>query len=171
VDLLVDAVAILATKRDDFKVNVIGKDAVVAPGWSTFVQNSGRTLPITYTPALSQTEILERLRGADLLVQPSEHEEFGSAVAEALACGVPVVTGPTNGTGQYAPADGSARFDRYEPQSVAEAIERALALSRHPEARAACRIAAQAFAPELVAEKVAAFIEQARQDDARTTLS
>jgi glycosyltransferase involved in cell wall biosynthesis len=161
-DLLVDAVAILADKREDFEVDVIGKDGYI-PGWSTFVENAGRTLPISYTGAVPQAEILERLREADVVVQPSEHEEFGSAVAEALACGIPVVTGPTNGTGEYTPDDGSARFDRYEPQSLADAIERALALSRDPSARSACRTAAGAFAAELVADKVASFIRQARE--------
>ena len=161
-DLLVDAVAILATKRNDFHVDVIGREGYL-PGWSKFVENAGRRLPITYSRAVPQAEILQRLRDADVVVQPSEHEEFGSAVAEALACGIPVVTGPTNGTGEYAPAGGSVAFDRYEPQSLADAIERALALSRDPAARSACRAAAAAFDAGLVAGKIVAFVSEARR--------
>ena len=97
---------------------------------------------------------------ADVVVQPSEYEEFGSAVAEALACGVPVVTGPTNGTGEYAPSEGSAKFERYEPSSLADAIDRALALSREPSARSACRSAASAFVAEGVAQIVVDFIRK-----------
>jgi len=159
VDLLVDAVAILASKRDDFRVDVIGRDGSLA-GWSKFVENAGRSLPITYGNAIPQAEILERLHQADVVVQPSEREEFGSAVAEALACGVPVVTGPTNGTSEYVPDDGSASFDRYEPDSLADALERALALSRHPAARSACRAAAQLFAADRVAATIVKFIRE-----------
>ena len=161
VDLLVDAVAILAGRRNDFSVEVIGRDGYL-PGWSSFVQQAGRHLPIAYTGALPQAQIIDRLRNADVVVQPSEQEEFGHAVAEALACGVPVVTGPTNGTGAYAPASGSAKFARYTPDSVVDAIDRALALSRNPSARAACRTAAEAFAPDRVAGTVEEFIRRSR---------
>jgi glycosyltransferase involved in cell wall biosynthesis len=157
VDLLVDAVAVLATRRDDFRVDVIGRDGYI-PGWSAFVEQAGRHLPITYRDAVPQSEILEHLQSADVVVQPSEREEFGHAVAEALACGIPVVTGPTNGTREYAPRDASVTFDRYNPQSLAEAIEGALAISRAPSVRAACRAAAGAFAPERVAATVVDFI-------------
>jgi glycosyltransferase involved in cell wall biosynthesis len=161
IDLLVDAVSILARRRSDFQVEVIGRDGYL-PGWSGLVQAAGRSLPITYTGAVPQSQVIERLRDADILVQPSEHEEFGHAVAEALACGIPVVTGPTNGTGAYAPASGSARFERYTPDSVADAIDRALAICRDPSARAACRAAAEEFAAERVANTVSEFISRSR---------
>lgn len=159
VDLLVDAVGILAQRRDDFHVDIVGKDGSV-PGWSRFVQEAGRDLPMTYVDAVPQAEILERLCEADVVVQPSEHEEFGSAIAEALACGIPVVTGPTNGTSEYTPTTGSVTFDRYEPHSLAHAIDRALSISREPCARSACRAAAHIFSADRVAATVADFIRQ-----------
>ena len=161
VDLLVDAVAILARRRDDFHVDVIGRPGYLS-GWRALVEEAGRHLPISYEGAVPQPQIIERLRETDVLVQPSEHEEFGHAVAEALACGIPVVTGPTNGTGAYAPASGSARFERYTPDSLADAIERALSVSRDPSARATCRAAAEAFAADRVASTVAEFISRSR---------
>jgi glycosyltransferase involved in cell wall biosynthesis/GT2 family glycosyltransferase len=164
IDLLVDAVAILARRRNDFRVEIIGRDGYL-PGWSALVQEAGRSLPITYTRGVPHSQIVERLREADVVVQPSEYEEFGHAVAEALACGIPVVTGPTNGTGAYAPADGSEAFDCYTPDSLADAIERALATSRDPSARASCRTAAAAFAADRVATTVSEFIRaQLRRD-------
>lgn len=157
IDLLVDAVAILARRRNDFRVEVVGRDGYL-PGWSALVQEAGRNLPITYVRGVPQSQIIERLRAADVVVQPSEQEEFGHAVAEALACGIPVVTGPTNGTGAYAPVGASANFDLYTPGSLADAIDRALAISRDQSARAACRTAAEAFAADRVATTVSAFI-------------
>jgi glycosyltransferase involved in cell wall biosynthesis len=161
IDLLVDAVALLVRQRNDLCVEVIGRDGYL-PGWSALVQESGRYLPIKYTGAVPQSQLVSRLREADVVVQPSEQEEFGHAVAEALACGVPVVTGPTNGTGAYAPAVCSAKFERYAPDSLADAIERALAMSRDRSARAACRTAAEAFAADRVATSVSEFIRRSR---------
>jgi glycosyltransferase involved in cell wall biosynthesis len=157
VDLLVDAVDLLSQRRDDFHVEVIGRDGYL-PGWSAFVERAAARLPLTYTPAVPQAEIRARLLEADVVVQPSEREEFGHAIAEALACGVPVVTGPTNGTTEWAPASGSARFDCYSPDSLADALDRALNLSRDPAAREACRSAAQAFDRHSVAARIVAHI-------------
>jgi glycosyltransferase involved in cell wall biosynthesis len=161
IDLLVDAVALLAQRRNDFHVEVIGRDGYI-PGWADFVERASRNLPLTYTPAVAQSEIVRRLHEADVLVQPSEREEFGHAVAEALACGVPVVTGPTNGTGEYVPEASSAKFDRYDPASLADAIERALAVSRSPAAREACRAAAEVFSADRVAARLVSHIREAQ---------
>jgi glycosyltransferase involved in cell wall biosynthesis len=109
---------------------------------------------------VSQAEVLDYLREADMVVQPSECEEFGHAIAEAMACGVPVVVGPTNGTREYAPPAGSVVIDHYEPASLADALERGLAIARGPVARAACRSAASAFAGDRVAAIVSAFIRE-----------
>lgn len=37
----------------------------------------------------------------DILCQPSDEENFGSSVAEAQACGLPVIVGATNGNADY----------------------------------------------------------------------
>ena len=36
-----------------------------------------------------------------MLAQPSDEENFGSSVAEAQACGLPVIVGATNGNADY----------------------------------------------------------------------
>ena len=49
-------------------------------------------LNIEWAPPLTHSELAERLRGADLFVLPSLEEGFLLSAAEALACGVPVIT-------------------------------------------------------------------------------
>jgi len=40
---------------------------------------------------VTQDELATELRGADCLVLPSRNDSFGMVVAEALACGTPVI--------------------------------------------------------------------------------
>ena len=80
---------------------------------------------LTYVPRMSRDDVRALLRRTAVLVQPSEDEDFGSSVAESLACGTPVVVGPTNGTGEYVD-EGGVHFERYDAGSVAAAITEAL---------------------------------------------
>lgn len=75
--------------------------------------------------AVSHDEVPALMSRTDVILQPSENENFGGAAAEGLACGVPTVLGPTNGTAD-ALEDAAYRFDRYEPEAVAAAMERAM---------------------------------------------
>ena len=61
----------------------------------------------------------------DILIQPSEAEDFGSAVAEALCCGVPVIVGTTNGTKDYIGSN-SWVFEEYTIESLAQTMEVAI---------------------------------------------
>jgi glycosyltransferase involved in cell wall biosynthesis len=91
----------------------------------------------------------------EVLVQPSQHENFGFSVAEALAAGRAVVLGPTNGTRDYVDDAGFA-FDEYTPESVASAMSRAFnAVTRDgPRVSSRARAAAREhFAIERVADR------------------
>lgn len=52
---------------------------------------------VTLWGGVPQADILERLRGADLLVNPSFSESFGRGPVEAMACGLPVVAARVGG--------------------------------------------------------------------------
>jgi len=54
-------------------------------------------VPIEWSPPLPHPQLAERLRGADIFVLPSLEDGFARTVAEALACGLPVVTTPNTG--------------------------------------------------------------------------
>jgi glycosyltransferase involved in cell wall biosynthesis len=61
----------------------------------------GRPPNSTLAPGVSAvgeiTDVAEVLRGATIMVLPSLQEGFGIVAAEALACGVPVITTPCGG--------------------------------------------------------------------------
>jgi glycosyltransferase involved in cell wall biosynthesis len=52
---------------------------------------SGLTARVTFTGPLYGQEKIEALQDSDVLVLPSANENFGNVVAEAVACGTPVI--------------------------------------------------------------------------------
>lgn len=54
-------------------------------------------LPIDWAPPLPHSQLADRLRSADIFVLPSLEDGFARTVAEALGCGLPVVTTPNTG--------------------------------------------------------------------------
>lgn len=88
---------------------------------------------LQYCAHLPRENVRSLLQGASVLVQPSEEENFGSSVAEAVAHGTPVLVGSANGTGAYVDA-GGATFADYRGEDVVTAIARVLdRLERSPE--------------------------------------
>jgi glycosyltransferase involved in cell wall biosynthesis len=80
---------------------------------------------VEHLGSLAPSEIPALLARSDVIFQPSENENFGAAPVEGLACGLPSVVGPTNGTADCL-LDMAFRFDRYEANDVAAAMERAM---------------------------------------------
>ena len=89
------------------------------------VERAATSPGVVVEPAVARSEVPALLSEVDVLVQPSQNENFGFSIAEALAAGRPVVAGPTNGTLEYA-GDAGFGFDEYRADSVAEAMRRAL---------------------------------------------
>jgi glycosyltransferase involved in cell wall biosynthesis len=55
---------------------------------------------VTVVGAVPQAGLAEELRRADALVLPSRNDSYGMVVAEALACGTPVVVSTQTGSGE-----------------------------------------------------------------------
>ena len=76
---------------------------------------------VEYRDAVPREDVARLIAAADCVVQTSENENFGAAVAEALAAGRPVVVGPTNGTKDYLPPS-CVVFSEYTPEAVAAGL-------------------------------------------------
>ena len=91
-DLLVQALARVVRKRRDVHLVVAGPDD---DGWGArvkgWLQQEGIADCATFTGMLLGEEKLAALRDARIFVLPSYSENFGIAVIEAMACGLPVV--------------------------------------------------------------------------------
>ena len=154
-DLLLEAFGLVRQAVPGARLRVIGRPGY-APNQLSLIDQSPHREQIEYRPLMPREEIPALLRGADVLVQTSENESFGSAVAEALASGVPVVVGPSNGTADYVDTN-SQVFESYAPESVAHAILRALEARRKrpDDVRQSTRASAERwFAAPAIADQV-----------------
>jgi glycosyltransferase involved in cell wall biosynthesis len=91
-DLLISAFAKLLAGNRDWQLVMVGPDQV---GWQKELATKTATLNIasqvTWTGMLGGAAKWGALRAAEVFVLPSHQENFGIAVAEALAAGLPVL--------------------------------------------------------------------------------
>jgi glycosyltransferase involved in cell wall biosynthesis len=104
---------------------------------------------IVFTGQLDETRKWVALRAAELFVMPSDFENFGNSIVEAMACGIPVIT--TTGTPwKELPGAGAGWCVEPALESLAGALREALGLSdeqRHHMGRRAADLANK-FRPE-----------------------
>jgi glycosyltransferase involved in cell wall biosynthesis len=91
-DLLIEAFARLSMKNPSLHLVMAGPDQI---GWQPRLQSLSRKLgiqnKITWTGMLSEDLKWGAFYASDVFILPSHQENFGMAIAEALACGVPVL--------------------------------------------------------------------------------
>jgi glycosyltransferase involved in cell wall biosynthesis len=123
-DLMLAAFHMLLKERQDVRLKVVGQPGYAA-GYGKLIREFEFPEYLDYQPRVDRLKIPALMAECDVLVQPSEGENFGTSVAEALCCGLPVIVGPTNGTKDYV-SDSSFIFDEYEPESLKNAMLQAI---------------------------------------------
>jgi glycosyltransferase involved in cell wall biosynthesis len=97
-------------------------------------------------------------------VQLSRYEPFGLTVAEALACGVPVVVTRAVGAAEGMPDEVATVVEPGDVAAIAAAVRGLLALAPDERAFLSARCRAEAiarFAPEVVADRLEAELVRA----------
>ena len=90
-DLLAPAFGEVLKAGHDAHLVIAGPDDDMAEKTKTWLTAAGALNRTTFTGMIGGDEKLGALVDADMFVLPSYSENFGIAVAEALACGLPVV--------------------------------------------------------------------------------
>jgi len=105
--LLLDAFRLARLTMPDLQLRLVGRPP------------SG-SLPEGVEAVGEVSDVASHIRDARLLVLPSLQEGFGVVVAEALACGVPVVTTPCGGPVEAVLGSGAGRvLQGFDPEELA----------------------------------------------------
>lgn len=131
-DLLLDAYRLLLKERQDVDVNIFGGFRYYI-GYKKLIDSFEFPEHLHYQSSVSCSEVPNLMRQCDVLIQPSEGEDFGFSVAEAISCGLPVIIGPTNGIKHFI-GDSSFVFEQYTPESLKKTMLEAInAIEEFPE--------------------------------------
>jgi len=129
-DLALDAWASLdAGLRQEFALVVAGPVGWAAP--ETLHRLRSRAAGVRYLGYVPEADLPGLTAGAAALFYPSLHEGFGLPVAQAMACGVPVVTSNVSALPEVA-GEGALYADPRSLSELRAALERLL---RSPELR------------------------------------
>lgn len=142
--------AIEAARLARIELRVVG-----ARGWGG-VEAGGAG--VRWLGRVPDEELAALYRGARCLVYPSLYEGFGIPVAEAMACGTPVVTGAESATSEVA-GDAAVLVDPLDPRAIADGIEQAEL--RRDELRAAGLARARQYTWARAADAAVAAYERA----------
>jgi glycosyltransferase involved in cell wall biosynthesis len=99
-DLFLDGAAQAMNQGIDIRLTIVGAVGFI-PGYEALLQAFPYPERLQYRQRIDRTEVPALLSQHDVLAQPSDEEDFGSSVAEAQACGLPVIVGHTNGNADY----------------------------------------------------------------------
>ena len=136
--------ALLVTRAHDdhnATLDVVGRSAVSSytAALQRFVDELGLRAAVTFSGALSDDALVDRLRSADVLVATSRHEGFGVPVLEAMSSGLPVVANEAGALPEVV-GDAGLLVDAENPYALAEAAVHA---AGDGELRAGLVVAAQ----------------------------
>jgi UDP-glucose:(heptosyl)LPS alpha-1,3-glucosyltransferase len=162
-DVLIDALALLErvpdVARRDFAVAVVGRDRHEAL-WRRRAQQRGVERRLRFLGF--RQDVPELLAGADALLLPSWFDAFGNVVAEALACGTPVVASARCGGSEWI-RDGENGFvaARQDAESLARPLRSLLETTDLAPLRESARRSAEAWPWDAHCETLLALYREA----------
>ena len=118
---------------------------------------AGGAANIAFRPAVPQAELVGLMRAARAFVYAGE-EDFGIVLAEALACGTPVIAFGRGGARDIVAEGTGVLFDAQTPAAISAAV---LRFEATPIAAEACRAAALRFTPALFCDRLRAAVDAA----------
>lgn len=160
-DLFLDGAAAAIRAGLDLRLTIAGGIGFI-PGYEKLIAAFPFPDRLTWHRFVPRERVPALMRSHDVLVQPSEEEDFGSSAAEAQACGLPVVVGPTNGNADYlCPRDIHLRDDDISTLAATYAdMAQRRGNATWGEPRVSREHAVKTFAAARVAEKFLAVLEK-----------
>jgi glycosyltransferase involved in cell wall biosynthesis len=154
-DLVIEAFASVLRQRPDWRLVMAGPDQV---GWIEKLKaratQLGLASRITWTGMLNGEMKWGALRAAEIFLLPSHQENFGIAVAEALAAGVPTLISNKVNIWREIGADGAGLVSEDTLQGLCELLQSYVEMSTEKK-QAMRRAATQCFEQRFEIKRVA----------------
>ncbi|MFA0751475.1 MAG: hypothetical protein SLRJCFUN_001878 [Candidatus Fervidibacter sp.] len=171
-DMLMDAFASCLKKQGDAKAWLLvlaGPDE--GDGYQEYLQAHGEQLGIKerllFMGPLYGDEKWAALQDADVFVLPSQHENFGNAVAESIAAGTPVIVTDRCGVAPMV-RDQAGLVVPYDREALTEALWRLLTdEALHQRLRQGCRKVAEALSWDEPIAQMERLYEALKRKEAR----
>jgi UDP-glucose:(heptosyl)LPS alpha-1,3-glucosyltransferase len=125
--------------RPDMPIHVIAAGSDSPGGYAERARQLGIAQRCHFVPP--HPDVLDLYAAADLYASPSLEDSFGMPVAEAMACGLPVITSPFAGVSERV-QDGVDGFVLGNPRDSQELSNLLEQLWRHPQERLRVGVAA-----------------------------
>jgi glycosyltransferase involved in cell wall biosynthesis len=119
---LIEAFGIIARKRNDFVVNLVGYGSHERE-YKKQVMERGLEAKVNFTGRKDKKEVAEIMQRSDFFVLPSPYEPFGVVLIEAMACGKPVIATSSGGPPEFVNKEMGLLVPPGNPKALAEAIE------------------------------------------------
>lgn len=119
-DVFLDGASKAIERGLDLRLTLVGSSGFIRGYESTIASFPFRDR-LEYRAKIDRSQVPGLLNQHDILAQPSEEENFGSSVAEAQACGLPVIVGRTNGNADYLSTRDIRLADEH-PETFADAL-------------------------------------------------
>ena len=100
-DIAIRAVAILIQKEANKNVHLSITGAGDSKSLKGLIEELGISKNVSFTGWLNRQDLDEFLEGVDIVVQPSDNENFALSIAESIVRGIPVIVTDRVGMGEF----------------------------------------------------------------------
>jgi glycosyltransferase involved in cell wall biosynthesis len=127
VDVLLRAVPLLAARRPDVRVVLVGESFFASyradyERMRRLAADLGITERVEFAGGKTDEEVVRYMQDSAVLVLPSRRESLGMVLAEALACGTPVVATRAGGPEDIVTPDVGVLVPTEDPEALAAGI-------------------------------------------------
>jgi L-malate glycosyltransferase len=147
---LVEAAGLLARRRGDFRIEIVG-DGRLRDRLALRIRQLGLEERVALHGTLPSDEVAALMRCAAFAVMPSVWETFSVVMGEAMACGLPVVATAVGGMAERVHAGNGMLVPAQHPERLAEALAQMLDRHRTYDRAAIAAEARERFSPAAVA--------------------
>ena len=107
---------------------------------------------VAFHGSMIPAEVAEILRHSDLLLSTSEAETFGISMIEGMACGLPVVSSPSHGPGDFVTEEYGVISDSLSVEALADCVRSTM--SRSFDSTVIAERTAERFSSKVVSHQI-----------------